>query len=278
MTDAFVVAMAQTAKPKRRSTFISTRSDTVGDPVVLKSEIHVWLVKLSEDSPVVERAHSVLSSDERERAMQFRSGSLRAAFVVSHGVLRILLGGYCNRQASDLKFGYGHQGKPFLADAEFPIHFNMSHSGEVAAYAFAVGQELGVDIEQHRTFPDKEKIAARFFSTCEYSEFMRIPEQERDVAFFNCWVCKEAYIKARGGGLSIPLDSFQVSVAPRDPARLINVYANVAEAGAWTIQKFTPAPEYSGAVAVRDRRRRVKVHAVRPAHEILQLTRPASAT
>ncbi len=237
---------------------------------ILNDEVHVWCIKLCEESLLIQSVYSTLSEDERERAARFRCSSLQAAFILSRAILRALLAQYCDRTPSDIVFAYGQQGKPFLADRACSIRFNMSHSGGIAAYALNVGRKIGVDIEQHRSLPDMEQIAGRFFSPLEYGELMGVAVPEREVAFFNCWVRKEAYVKALGGGLSIPLDSFQVTLAPGRPSALVDVRHNGAEARDWSIHEFSPMPGYSGAVAFRNRRCDVRVHAIRSANEIFQ--------
>jgi 4'-phosphopantetheinyl transferase len=235
-------------------------------------EVHVWCIKLNEEPSTVAIAYSILSEDERERSARFRFPSLLSAFVLSRGILRLLLARFCDRAPSDLKFTYGQHGKPILADCGCPISFNMSHSDGIAACAITVGGEVGLDIERHRLLPDMEQIARRFFSPMEYRELMSLAELEREGAFFNCWVRKEAYIKALGGGLSIPLDSFQVSLVPGQPSTLVHVRDKRGEAREWSIQEFSPSLGYSGAVAFKDRRCLVRVHPIGSVNEMFQPT------
>ena len=101
------------------------------------------------------------------------------------------------------------------------LRFNLAHSHELALYAFTRGREIGVDIEYLRALPDADQIADRFFSARENATLQALPASQRRQAFFNCWTRKEAYIKAIGKGLSQPLDQFEVSLAPGDPARLL---------------------------------------------------------
>ena len=130
------------------------------------------------------------------------------------------------------------------------LRFNASNSGDLAAYAFTNGCEIGVDIEQHRALRDFENIARRFFSPEETAELLELSAAEKTAGFFNCWTRKEAYIKALGGGLSIPLDSFRVTLGPG----LRRGWYRSMEArrgGRWTLHDFTPAPDYAGAIAYR---------------------------
>jgi 4'-phosphopantetheinyl transferase len=144
----------------------------------------------------------------------------------------------------------------------------MSCSENLAAYAFAANRDLGVDVEKHRPCTDLEKIARRFFCPAEYEELLRVPDAERVPAFFDSWVRKEAFIKAAGGGLSIPLDSFRVSLTGQ-PVALLAVDGFMEDAGPWSIAAFCPEEEYSGAVALRRESCSLRVHGVRAAVEML---------
>jgi 4'-phosphopantetheinyl transferase len=180
---------------------------------------------------------------------------------VSRGLLRVLLSRLECAAPADFSFKYGPHGKPALdRDLSWSLGFNVSHSGGILACAFARGAEVGIDIEFQRSGVEYERIAQRFFSPAEHRELMSVDEAMRGVAFYDCWVRKEAFVKALGGGFSIPLDSFQVSLAPGHAAALLHVRDTPGEERAWTIHAFSPAPRFSGAVALRDRRKRVRVH------------------
>ncbi len=131
----------------------------------------------------------------------------------------------------------------------------MAHSGKFAAYAFAVGCELGVDIEQLRPVRDQEDIVRRFFSPEECAEWLDLDLSQRDEAFFRCWTGKEAYIKALGDGLSMPLDSFRVSLRPGVPASLIHAAGDPAATAKWSLFSLAPAEGYIGALALPERAR-----------------------
>ena len=130
----------------------------------------------------------------------------------------------------------------------------------MALYAFTLDCELGVDVEQLRDLDDPESIAARFFSTAETSELLSLKPDERGLAFFRCWTRKEAYVKAIGEGLEIPLDSFQVTLLPDAPARFVQMASHLGTASDWTLHHLELAPGYVGALAYRDRRRPTTIH------------------
>ena len=140
----------------------------------------------------------------------------------------------------------------FLAGAasSLDVRYNVSNSGDLALFALTRGREIGVDLEKLKPMPDGLDIAQRFFSAPENEIFAAIDESMRDVAFFNCWTRKEAYIKAVGEGLSMPLDRFDVAFAPGEPARLLRTRGDENEAARWSMRELDPGPGYIGALAV----------------------------
>lgn len=210
--------------------------------------IHVWRVRM--DHACFE-PEQVLSDDEKERAGRFYFDSDRHRFSVARGALRAILGGYLGMEPKRVKFDYGAQGKPFLADAASPIRFNLSHSRDCALVAVSCGRDVGVDVEFVRALAGGGQIPERFFSSREAEALRALPEPLRERAFFVCWTRKEAYIKARGGGLSIPLDGFEVSVDPREPAALLAVRDDPAAAAQWGIVELFPADGFVAALAAR---------------------------
>lgn len=186
------------------------------------------------------------------RAELFHFEQDRKRFIVGRGVLRTILALYLGTEPSRLQFCYGPHGKPYLADrlGDATLRFNLAHSHELALYAFTRGREIGVDLEYIRYMPGVEQIAARFFSTRENAVLHALPTSQKQEAFFNCWTLKEAYIKAIGNGLAQPLDKFDVSLAPGEPARLLSVEGAPEEASRWSLKALTPAPGYVAALAV----------------------------
>ena len=222
----------------------------------LERNVDVWCVDLSAPDGLLASAHATLSTDERERVRRFRSDHDRKMFVLAHAVLRTLLGRYLGRPPETFSFSFGVHGKPKLVDSS--LEFNLSHSGEFAAYAFTRGCDLGIDIERVRIFPEFVTIAKRFFSRAEFTDLLAVDPDQIERVFFRCWTRKEAYTKAVGAGIRVPLDSFQVSVLPRAPAALRRVRGNVTEAVSWALHDFEPASDYVGALALRDRKRRMR--------------------
>jgi 4'-phosphopantetheinyl transferase len=234
-------------------------------------EVHVWFVELAGSGASVEACFRSLSADERERASRFRFEHLRTAFTLSRGILRVLVGRYAGIEPDRIRFAYGLRGKPRLAFPVRPLEFNQAHSGKFAAYAFAVGCEPGVDIEEVRPIREQENIVSRFFSREEREEWMGLDLSQRDEAFFRCWTRKEAYIKALGDGLSMPLDSFRVSLRPEVPASLTAAAGDPA-AGKWSLYSLAPEDGYAGSLAVPERARRVRILRGLTAAGVIELT------
>ena len=213
-------------------------------------QVHVWRAALDVAPPRVARLGGSLSEEERARAARFHFERDRVRFTVARGVLRGLLGGYLGVAPSTLVFDYGAHGKPRLATAmpARDLRFNVSHSAGVALYAITRGREVGVDVEGHRPDFATAEIAERFFSLAERRALSALPVERRCDAFFACWTRKEAYIKARGLGLSLALDGFDVSLAPGEPAALLATRDDPSERDRWSLRALDLGPGFAGAV------------------------------
>jgi 4'-phosphopantetheinyl transferase len=207
--------------------------------------VHVWRASLAIESEVLRQLKNTLSNDERARAQRFIFERDQNRFIAARGILRDLLGRYLRCAPSAIEFVYGPHGKPaiFSAAPRHPLRFNLSHSHELALIAISREREIGIDVEMIRSDFASEEIARRYFSLGESDELRRLPAELRTEGFFLCWTRKEAYIKALGNGLHIPLDSFDVSLTPGLPAEL----RRVGHSG-WSLRSFLPYPGYVAAV------------------------------
>lgn len=221
-------------------------------PVLADTDVHVWCAALDLPATQLQWLRYVLAPDEQTRAARFHFAKDRDHFIASRGLLRTILGRYLRIEPQQVQFSYGSHGKPTLPgpDDRLPLRFNVSHAKGMALFAFTRWRELGVDIEQIRPIEEAEQIAERFFSAQENVVFRRIDPSLIEVAFFNCWTRKEAYIKARGEGLSLPLDQFDVTLAPGDPALLLATRPDPDEAKRWKLWSMDPAPGYVAALCV----------------------------
>jgi 4'-phosphopantetheinyl transferase len=203
-------------------------------PKLTGEDVHIWRASLNLDLAAFQQLESTLSWDERTRARRFIFERDQHSFTVARGILRHLLGRYLKCLPQTIEFSYGPNGKPELGDRhESLARFNLSHSHGAAVFAVALDRRIGVDLELVRTESAKEDIAARYFSAQETDELRNLPAEQRAEGFFLCWTRKEAYIKANGAGLQIPLNSFNVSLSPGQPATL-----SVNDDSGWGIESF----------------------------------------
>jgi 4'-phosphopantetheinyl transferase len=216
-----------------------------------RDEIHVWRATLDQPPSRIQSFLCSLAADERARAARFYFEKDREHFIVARGVLRAILGCYLNRAPECLSFCCGSHGKPAIAaepDGD-AIRFSVSHSGGVALYAVARGREVGIDLERIRFDLAVVEIAERYFSRREVAMLRTLSAEAQRQAFFRLWTRKEAYVKARGEGLSLPLDQFDVSLAAEEPTAVWATQRDPSEASRWSLQELAPAPGYAAALA-----------------------------
>lgn len=186
--------------------------------------VHLWTAHLDgQEEGVCNRWQRLLDEVEAARASRFYFERDRRRFTVARGILRALLARYLDAPPGALAFGYTEQGKPFLTSPQSKLHFNVSHSGGQALFAFAQNHEVGVDIEAgERLGDDWPGIARRYFSEREQSELFELPEPQRRAAFLTGWARKEAYLKATGLGISDGLQKIEVTLGPDRPAAFLS--------------------------------------------------------
>lgn len=193
-----------------------------------------------------------MTAEEQHRANRFHFDKDRFHFIAARGVLRWLLGHYLAISPPAVQFAYGKNGKPELDEmgGEYgrSLQFNLSHSGTMGLAAFTHGRAVGVDIEEIRPLSDGPDIAKHYFSEWENRIFFSLPEADYPQAFFNCWTRKEAFIKAIGDGLTYPLDKFDVTLTPNEPARLLRIEGSEAKAKQWQLLDLQPEAGYAAAV------------------------------
>lgn len=213
------------------------------------------MTRLDVASEAVPALAALLSDAERERANRFAFDRDRSRYIVARMVLRELLATRLGVRPESIELTYGVCGKPSLAQgfADSDLRFNVSHSDDIAVYAFSRGREIGIDVEAVRMIPDADDIAAQFFSDREKKDYLALDTCDKPLGFFNCWTRKEAFVKALGDGLIYPLDGFDVSLAPGEPARIIRVGRTPGNACGWRTESFSPVPGFVAAVVVECR-------------------------
>ena len=218
-----------------------------------EDEVHLWRVDLAAVAKAEQRWEQILSADERARAVRFHFSQDRQYFTATRALLRTILGSYVDSDPTELVFHYSEKEKPSLSSSQpgNQVEFNVSHSGTIALLAFARGRALGVDVERLREDFDHEAIARRFFSEQEQRQLATLAPSERYHSFFRCWTRKEAYIKAQGTGLSLPLHQFDVSLRPGDVNGLLSTRPDSTEAAHWSLREVPAGNGYVAALCVR---------------------------
>jgi 4'-phosphopantetheinyl transferase len=209
--------------------------------------VHVWRVSIG-DSPVASLA-ALLSEEECARAARFVFDRDRGQFIAVRGWLRRLLGEYLNRSPRDIRFALGSHGKPMLADGDDNLYFNVSHSRDVGLLAFCRGREIGIDVEQADGGAGIDDLARSCFSTTEQESLRLLRGNARVDRFFQLWTAKEAYIKAIGRGLSIPLQDFTVDVRGETDIWTVATSGDTDEGAPLSVQRIPVPFGYAGAVA-----------------------------
>lgn len=220
-----------------------------------EDEVHLWQVDVAAVADGEPRFLEILCSEEQARAARFHFARDRRRFAATRALLRILLASYVGAEPRALVLSYSSKDKPFLnsQNPNAAVEFNVSHSGELALLTFTRGRAVGVDVEKIRENLDPSMIARRYFSSNEQQQLAALDPSERCPGFFRCWTRKEAYIKARGDGLSLLLDSFDVSLAPRDQNALLASRAGEADITMWSLQDLQVAEGYAAALCVHGR-------------------------
>ena len=215
----------------------------------LPGEIHIWEFRSEMPVSRAEDIAALLSPDERERAARFHFQRDSQRYTMTRARTRAILGAYLQSDPGKLKFKYSAREKPSLADESADIRFNVSHSGDHAMVAVAIGREIGIDIEQIRSDVEFEKLAERFFSPGERKFMRNLADDKKLRAFFRLWTCKEAFLKAHGTGLSRPLSSFDVSLEDC-PGQLLRIKGDAGEENRWSLVELESVSRYPAAAVV----------------------------
>ncbi len=203
--------------------------------------LHIWRFYLNQASSQIQELAQLLSPEEQQRAKRFHFPKDSFRFTACRGMLRKILGTYLEVEPKQLQFSYEERGKPYLEGEQ--LHFNLSHSGDLALYAVTKNLSVGIDVEKIKVNKPVEEIAQRFFSKREQEIIKQLPIKEKKLAFYRAWTRKEAYLKATGEGLGGGLEEVEVSLLPEEPAQLINL-------DGWFLEDIQLEGDYFGAVAV----------------------------
>jgi 4'-phosphopantetheinyl transferase len=217
---------------------------------LVNNQVFVWRVHLGSALAPIERLRSFLSPEEAARVARLHFELDRRRATVSRGLLRVLLGRELSEQPERIAFSWGAQGKPELARGDpTGLQFNLSHSHKELLIAMARGRRLGVDVEYMRGNIGEDEISLANFTAAECSRLRALPATQRSIAFFSYWTCKEAFIKANGGGLSIPLDAFEVAIELDRDDVPVRVLSPQIEGEECSIRRLAAPEGYAAALA-----------------------------
>ncbi len=229
--------------------------DLTYDIILNENKIYIWKINLENSKYNPGDLLQILSEDEISQADRITSPAGQNRFIIGRGYLRIILGACIKTDPGKIQYTYNSFGKPFLSPAHRnPVRFNLSNSRSTALIAVSKGYEIGIDLEYIKTNRDFERLADRYFHRRETADLMKLPRTERIEAFYNCWCRKEAYIKARGMGMAIPLDQFRVSVNPDEPPLLLSTEHDPGAYQCWGLKQISPGNDFAGAVAANLKR------------------------
>jgi 4'-phosphopantetheinyl transferase len=223
---------------------------------MVAEEIHVIPVRLCATPEIEMLARSFLPEKDLAQAPDLPP-ERRARSLLTQALLRTLIAGYLSRTGepvtpAEIVLNRGPSGKPHLP-VPVPLHFNLSHSGSLAIFAFSLDTEIGVDLEELRTMAHAGEIADRFFAPEESTDFRRLTKnadpKHAQLLFFSCWTRKEAYVKAIGTGLDFPLDRFRVSLNPCQPSALLRIDDD--DRTCWCLHSIASIPGFLAALACR---------------------------
>lgn len=219
--------------------------------IVLENHsVHLWCANLNISTKKQEEYWNYLSQEEQARSQRFRFEKHKNHFIAARGILRILIGRYLKTNPSDIYFEFGEFGKPFLSKHK-NLQFNISHSEDYALFGFTLNNSIGVDIEYTLKEIDFNAIAPRFFAPNEVEKLFALPSFKQVEGFYSCWTRKEAFIKAIGNGLSLPLDQFEVTLEPEEETRLVAINWNPDEVAEWNLSSCIINKNYICALALK---------------------------
>jgi 4'-phosphopantetheinyl transferase len=215
-------------------------------------EAHIWAVSIDISAAEAEALRPLLSDDEIQRADRFHFDRHRSRFIAARAGLRTVLARYLGAEPASLRFAYEHFGKPYLdrRDGRPPLEFNLSHSADLALIGVCLSKRIGIDIEHRVQERATLDIARNFFAAEEVAALEGLPPESQTAGFFACWTRKEAYIKARGEGISLGLDTFAVTLAPGEPPRLIRSALGELERKRWLVRNLDVHPGYAAALVI----------------------------
>ena len=231
-----------------------------GQPPLSQDEIHVWASCLDVAPTASAVFGASLSEGERMRAKKFRFQQHKSRFIVGRGLLRAIMSHYLQVEPARVEFKYNLQGKPELTRPfdSSGIHFNLAHSEDLALFTVTTIGPVGIDVERIQANKDARELVKWFCSPCEQELFENLAPQEKQLAFFNLWTRKEAFLKATGEGIAQLLSQVEVAFQPGKPARFIAVSGDSERASRWSVRDLSLGPDFAAAVAIQAKNFRLR--------------------
>jgi 4'-phosphopantetheinyl transferase len=220
------------------------------------ADIQLWNIDINPANHTPGELESLLSDEERERAAKFRFDGHRDRWVAGRAMLRNILADVTQQTPESVAFKYNEHEKPRLhsSSGHEAVHFNLTHSGDLALLAVTTIGPVGIDIEQVKRLPNIDLVVDRFFSAAEKRAFNAVRgDDDRLQAFYACWTCKEAYLKALGCGISKPTDTFDVTFLADTEPRIVAIDGEQSAAKDWLLFDLNVAPGYVGALAIESK-------------------------
>ncbi|WP_235299325.1 4'-phosphopantetheinyl transferase family protein [Portibacter marinus] len=219
--------------------------------MITSEKVHIWQFLVTDETPI-ERLKGFLNQKEKIDSEKFVLKKDRDLSIASKYMLKKLLSNYLNQSLSSVKLYRDHNNKPYLKDTD--LKFNLSHSNSAILVAITLQNSIGVDIEDSSKIIDVFSIVNRYFSSFEIESLKNTDPDLQVKAFYNLWTRKEAFIKALGGGLSIPLVSFGMESAEKNYPHFIHLDWNGENQNDWTIYSYKPFPKYQASCVVKNQK------------------------
>lgn len=230
----------------RNSTANFSWTSPTENPALSSDEVHIWLARL--DRGKARDLLKFLSEEERARAGRFRFERDKNQFIAARGILRLILGKYLKTNPRNLQFEYSEYGKPSIAGNQLEIKFNLSHSENLAIYAFTRKRKIGIDLERVKTDFVTDETIEFCLTPQEIAHIKMLSEARRIEFFFDCWTLKEAYLKASGDGFSISPNRLETSMLSGPAPNFLNSF-HESKHTKFSVQKILSIPNYKAALA-----------------------------
>ncbi|MBI4617053.1 MAG: 4'-phosphopantetheinyl transferase superfamily protein [Planctomycetes bacterium] len=221
-----------------------------------RDTVHLWYVFLEElGVEELSACRRILSPDEQAHLDRLSLEKVHRQFLVTRALVRNVLSRYAAVDPLAWTFAKNRYGCPRLSGPPWvpPLSFNISHTNGLVAVLVALDREVGVDVEDAKRSGQTVEIADRFFSAVETAELRSLPVAAQRERFFEYWTLKESYIKARGMGLSIPLDQFTFHLAAGAKPRISFDSRLADDPSSWQFEELRASARHPVAVAIRRR-------------------------